>query len=392
MGVGMSAFRTRRDDQDFMGLLQEASTSALADAGLDMGDIEAVVLAQAPDALHGIGHPEQTATGALAARGKPMLRVNTGGATGASAAQVGWWGVASGRFDAVLVVGAEKMGDNVRGAQEVLNKIWDPAYEAALPLNTIAMSALAAVRYMNRYGVTEEQFAGIASRLRANGVRNEKAHLRTAISVDDVLHSPILCWPIRLAMSCPRSTGACAVIIACEDRARRLGTPRAWVRGVAARANTYFMGDKMGDAGPNDHATHYELRLASEEAYRMARIRQPSDEIDIVEPYVPFATLEPAVLESLLLCGPGQAARLAEGGHWDLAGRLPVSPSGGVLCSNAISITALMCVAEAAQQVRGRAQDHQVDGVRTAVATGAGGSLQFFVAFVLGTDETVEAA
>lgn len=388
VGVGMSSFQTRRDDEDLPGLLQEASASALADAGLDMRDVDAVVLAQSPDALHGLGHPEQAAAGALATRGKPMLRVNTGGASGASAAQVGWWAVTSGRFDVVLVVGAEKMGDNVRGAQEVLNKIWDPAYEAALPLNTIAMSALAAVRYMNRYGVTERHFATIASRLRANGVRNEKAHVRRAVSVDEIMGSRMLCWPIRAAMSCPRSTGACAVVIVSGERARRLSAPRAWVRGIAARANTYFMGDKMGDAGANDHATHYELRQAAEEAYRMAGIRRPAEEIDVAEPYVPFATLEPPMLESLRLCEPGMAARLAEENHWNFDGSLPVSPSGGVMCSNPISVTALMCVAEAAQQVRGRAGAHQVDNVRTAIATGTGGSLQFFVTIVLGSGET----
>lgn len=126
-GVGMSKFQTKRDDLDLVGLYQEGAVLALADAGLEMADIDMVVLAQSPDALHGIGHPEQTAAGALGLHGKPLMRVNTGGATGASAVQAGWWAVASGRSQACLVLGAEKMGDATRGAQEVLNKIWDAA-------------------------------------------------------------------------------------------------------------------------------------------------------------------------------------------------------------------------------------------------------------------------
>lgn len=386
VGVGMSAFRTRRDDEDLRGLIQEGAEGALADSGLGPSDIDAFVLAQAPDALHGIGHPEQLAAGALAAGGRPVLRVNTGGATGASAVQLGWWAVASGRFETVLVVGAEKMGDSTRGAQETLNKIWDPAYESLLPLNTIAMTALQVVRYMDRYGSTEEQFAAIASRLRAAGARNEKAHLREPISAEEVLESPVLCWPVRRAMACPRSSGACAVVITSEERARRLAAPKAWIGSFAARSNTYFMGDKMGNAGANDHGFMYDLRLAAEEAYRLAGIESPADEIDVAEPYVPFAPVEPGAVEALGLCAPGEAARLAEEGAWDPGGRVAVCPSGGVMCANPISVSAMVRVAEAAQQVRGLAGGHQVDGVRTAVAGGAGGSYQFFVVGVLDSE------
>ncbi|HLF40759.1 MAG TPA: thiolase family protein [Acidimicrobiia bacterium] len=386
VGVGMSAFRTRRDDVDLVGLYQEGAGLALADAGLGMADIDMVVLAQSPDALHGIGHPEQVAAGALGLHGRPLMRINTGGATGASAVQAGWWAVASGRAEAVLVLGAEKMGDATRGAQEVLNKIWDPAYEALLPLNTIVMTAFQAVRHMHRHGVTEEQFAVIASRTRGNGARNEHAHLRTPISPEEVLATPYLAWPTRLAMACPRSSGACAVVVASGDLARRLSAPKAWVRGFAARANTYFMGDKMGDAGLNDHGFYYDLRLTAETAYRMAGITRPAEELQVAEPYVPFATMEPGELEALGLCEPGEAAKLAEQGHWDIDGAVAVCPSGGVLCANPISISAMARVAEAAQQVRGRAGGHQVDGVRMALGGGAGGSVQFFSTAVFGTE------
>jgi len=387
VGVGMSEFRTRRDDEDLRGLIQEGAHAALADAGLEPSDVDAFVLAEAPDALHGIGHPEQLAAGALAIAGRPALRVNTGGATGASAAQLGWWAVASGRFDTVLVVGAEKMGDSTRGAQETLNKIWDPAYESLLPLNTIAMTALQVVRYMERHGSTEEQFAAIASRLRASGARNRYAHLREPVSTAEVMASPLLCWPVRRGMACPRSSGACAIVITSEERARRMSAPKAWIRSFAARSNTYFMGDKMGDAGLNDHGFMYDLKLAAEEAYAIAGIEDPAKEIDVAEPYVPFAPVEPGAVEALGLCAPGEGARLAVEGAWDAdGGRVAVCPSGGVMCANPISVSALVRVAEAAQQVRGRADDHQVDGVRTAVAGGAGGSYQFFVVGVLSTE------
>jgi acetyl-CoA C-acetyltransferase len=336
VGVGMSAFRTRRDDTDLFGLMQEVTDEALGDAGCSMDDIDGVVFSEAPDALHGIGHPEQLAVAALGSTDRPVLRAHTGGLTGMSAAQLGWWMVASGRFERVLVVGADKMGDAQQPAQLALNEIWDPAYESSLPLNAISMCAMSVVRYMHRHGATVEQFATIAARLRANGADADRAHLRRAVSPREVLEEPFICWPITRAMACPQSSGGCAVVLANRDRADAMAGPKAWVRGVACRTNTYFMGDKMGDAGENDHGAAFELRLAAREAYAMAGIDDPASVINVAEPYVPFSPMEPPVLESLRLAEPGTAARLAEEGVWNLDGRLPVNPSGIPLWMGAI--------------------------------------------------------
>lgn len=385
-GVGMSAFVTRRPDQDLFGLQCEVAELALRDAGLEMDDIDAVVLAQGPEVLHGLGQPEQLSVGALGVRGRPTLRAHTGGATGASAAELGWWAVASGRFRHVLVLGAEKMGDGTRGAQEALNKIWDPAYESLLPLNTITMSALHAVRHMHRYGTSVEQYARIAARLRRNGAANETAHLRNAITADDVLRGPWLSWPIARDMACPRSSGGCAIVMSGPEAARRLSAPKAWIHGMASQCNTYFMGDRMGNHAGNDYGSFDDLERAAAAAYRRAGIRDPFREVHVAEPYVPFSVVEPAILESLGLAEPGQAAQLGDDGCWDVDGLLPVCPSGGTLCTNPISVTALVRIAEAALQVRRRAGNHQVERADRAVATGVGGSYQFWVVAVLAAD------
>lgn len=386
VGVGMTRFKTLLP-ASFWDLIQEASVQALNDARMEPGDIDAVVFAQAPDPLHGLGHPEYTAPDFLPMAGKLSLRVHTGGATGASAVQMGDWLIRSGRARRVLVVGAEKMGDNVRGAQEVLNKIWDPPYESALPLNTITMTALQACRYLHQTDTRIEELASIAVRLRGNGVRNSKAHLRKPLTHDEVFDSPVLAHPLRLSMVCPRSSGACAVVMSDAE-----GAPSddvAWVRGIAARTNTYFMGDKMGDCGPNDHGRQYETQLAAEDAYRQAGITDPAKQVDVAEPYVPFVTQEPMTLESLGLCEPGESVRLSEKGMWDYNGKLPVSPSGGVLCTNPISVSGMLRIAEAAQQVRRKAGDHQVDRADVAIGAGQGGSIQFSVVSVLGTTSSL---
>jgi len=383
VGAATSRFRTRRDDVDLTELLLEGAVSALIDAGMTFADVDAVVLAQAPDPLHGIGHPEQTAAAALGLGGKPLVRVHTGGATGMSAGQAAWWLVTSGRFETVLVVGAERMGDNVHGAQKVLNEIWDPAYEALMPLNTIANCSLMTVRYMQRYGADEQDFAEIASRMRANGARNENAHLRIPVEPDEVLESPILTWPVRRSMSCPRSSGAAAAVIASADVTRRLAGPVAWIRGMAACTDTYFMGDRMRLEPVDEYIAMHALRRAGEAAYAMAGITDPCSQLDVAEPYIPFSSYEPMMLEALHFAPVGQAVARAREGAWETGGEVVVCPSGGVVCTNPISVTALVRLIEAAQQVRGRADGHQVDGARTAMATGAGGDAQIFGAAVL---------
>jgi acetyl-CoA C-acetyltransferase len=252
------------------------------------------------------------------------------------------------------------------------------------------MTALQAVRYLHQTNTKIEDLASIAIRLRGNGMRNEHAHLRKPLTHEDVFNSPVLAYPLRLSMVCPRSSGACAVVMSDAE-----GAPSddvAWVRGIAARTNTYFMGDKMGDCGPNDHGRQYETRIAAEDAYRQAGITDPARQVHVAEPYVPFVTQEPMTIESLRLCEPGESVRLSEKGAWDFHGRLPVSPSGGVLCTNPISVSGMLRIAEAAQQVRQRAGDHQVERAETAVGAGQGGSIQFSVVAVLGTTKSLSDA
>ncbi|MGK2876037.1 MAG: thiolase family protein [Nocardioides sp.] len=387
VGVGMTPMRARRPDTDLFGLLREAAVGALGDASVTMGDVDLVVLSQGPDALYGIGHPEQELVDVLAARGKRVVRVQTGGTTGTAAVQMAWWAIAAGEAQCALVVGADKMGDTVQPAQYALNLIWDPAYESLLPLNTISMAALQAQRYLHRHGVAlphaEQVWAQVASRLRTNGALNPAAQLRKPVTPEEVLSSPLLFAPIRRDMACPQTSGGAALVMVSAERAATMARPTAWIDGLAACSNTYFLGDKMGAAGTNDHASFLELSKAAAAAYSQAGISDPARQIDVAEPYIPFATMEPIAVEALGFSEPGQGIVDAEKGRFDRGGAIPVCPSGGVLCAAPISISALNRFAEGALQVRGRAGDHQVEGCRTAVVTGAGGSIQFAAVAVL---------
>ncbi len=227
--------------------------------------------------------------------------------------------------------------------------------------------------------------AKVAVKNHRNALNNPYAHLRKAVTVEDVLRSRVLCWPLKLLDACPRSDGACAVILAAEDQAKRWCPRPAWVRGAASVTEGYWIGDRIEENG-FDLADIKPLVLTAQRAYRMAGITEPLRQIDVAEIYGPFTSMEIACYEALGFCQRGEGGRFIEDGCCEMTGQLPVNPSGGVQCANPIGATALVRVAEAALQVMGQAGDRQVPDVSTALATGVGGMMQMVTCTILGKE------
>lgn len=386
IGVGQTVYRHNHPDKDYAELAQEAAKAALDDAGMVPDEIEAVVFSMAPTEFMGVNDADKWAVDSVWAAHKPFMRVHTGGATGGSAFQAGYVHIAAGLFRTVLVVGVDRIGDTP-DAQAVLNLIWDPFYEHDFALNTVTMCALNAQRYMHRYGTTEEQFARVVVRARRHAMNNPYAHLKGDITVDDVMSSRRISYPYKLFDICPRSSGACAVVLADLDIAQAKSTRPAFVNGVSSITHTVFMGDRMVPSSDTEFADGDGLHLAAAEAYRQAHITDPVRQVQAIELYDPFSSLQFPHIESLGFCERGEAAAVSDAGGFDVGGgTVCINPSGGTLCSNPIGVTALVRVAEAARQVMGSAGEAQLPGVHNTIATGIGGSIQFFTCAVLGDD------
>lgn len=386
IGVGQSEYVTRRTDVTFPELVREGALLALDDAGITMGDVDAVVFPLAPDALIGVGNGERWCVEALGAAGKPFMRVNNGGATGMSAIIAAWTHVASGMFDVVLVAGADRVSES-GSAQSVLNKMWDVGYERPVPLNTITMLALSAMRYLHTYGSDETDMARVTVKNRRHAALNPKAHLRTPVTIEDVLASRTLAWPIKLGDACPSSTGAAGAVLVSERYARAHGLRPAWIRGIGQNTETFWMGDRVGPRMVSDHGDADALATAFQRAYAQAGVTDPVAQLDVAEIYAPFSSVELHVIEAAGLCEKGESPKRLAQGEFALGARgCVVNPSGGVLCSNPIAVTGVVRLAEAAIQVLGRAGEHQVPGARTAVASAIGGDHQFYSALVLSND------
>jgi acetyl-CoA C-acetyltransferase len=382
IGIGQSEFKARREDANYPELVREGVVLALKDAGRELDDIEAVVYSLAPDALLGIGNAERLGVDAVGARNKRFMRINTGGATGLSSVAVAHAHVASGACDIVLAAGGDKVGES-GDSQTILNKIWDPTYERQLPLGTITMLAMSAVRAMHKYGLTEEDMARVTVKNRANASLNPKAHLRKKVTIEDVIASRYIAWPIKLLDACPQSSGGCAMVLASERYIKENKLEAVWITGVAHCSESYFMGDRMGNNYVADHADAHALGESFERSYRMAGIKDPAKEVDVAELYAPFSNTEFHSVEAAGLAPIGKSMAMLREGQFHIGSRTAVNPSGGTLCTNAIAVSAMVRVAEAALQVWGRAGGHQQPGAKIAAASGNGGDHQFFGTMVV---------
>jgi len=384
VGSGQTKYKSSYSELSQPELVKHAVRLALEDAHLQISDIDAVIYSMAPDALAGVLHAERwVSDGAGAIAGKPFIRINTGGASGLSAVQAAYDHVASGVYDTVLVCGAERTGES-GDAQSILNRIWDPMYERAMPLNTITMLAMQAVCFFEKYGAIEEDMARVSVKSHANGMHNKFAHVQQRLTLEDVLRSRMVSYPIKLYDSCPVSSGAAAVILANAAKVHRSTDRPAWITGLSASTETYWIGDRTGPKALANHADSPALAEAIRAAYKMAGIG--SKDIQVAELYAPFSNIELHAIPEAGFCAAEDVCTRLRDGYFNMDGQIPINPSGGVLCANPIAVTAMVRGIEAALQVMGKAEGHQIPNVRHAIATGIGGDHQFFASMVFSAE------
>jgi acetyl-CoA C-acetyltransferase len=375
IGIGQTHHRAKREDVSIAGLCREAIDRALADAGVGFDDVDAVVVGKAPDLFEGVMMPELYLAEALGAAGKPLLRVHTAGSVGGSTAIVAASLVQAGVHRRVLTVAFEKQSES--------NAMWALSVPVPfiMPVHAGAGGYFAPhVRsYIRRSGAPTHVGAVVAAKDRQNACSNPYAHLRNeGTTVESVLESQMLWDPIRYDETCPSSDGACALVIGDSSAAAAVEDP-AWIHGTVMRS-------EPTTAAERDQVNPQAGRDAAAALYRAAGITRPLEEIDAAEIYVPFSWFEPMWLENLGFTPEGEGWKLSESGGTALDGVLPVNASGGVLSSNPIGASGMLRFAEAALQVRGRAGEHQVHGVRRALGHAYGGGSQFFAMWVVGSE------
>ncbi len=360
VGIGQTKYERRKKGDSFADMVFEATSKALQDARMTIKEIDNVVTVS-NDFWDGRTISSMAVMDACGAFEKNVSTVEGDGTFGVL---YGMLRILSGSFGTTLVVAHSKGSESIPSL--ITNGMFDPIYQRALGLDAITSSALQAKAYFSKYGITEEQCARVSVKNHGNAKNNPYAQLPMDISVDDVMRSRKLADQIKLLDASPISDGSAAIILASEERAKKIPRKPVWIKGIAHCAEAYFLGDRDLAATPS-------LESAAGKAYRMAGITNPSKEIDVAEIYDAFSYMELLWSEGLGFCGRGEGGKFIESGRSRMNGDLPINPSGGVLSAHAVLVAGLARVAEGVLQLRGEAGARQVDGAKTALAHGING-------------------
>lgn len=361
IGVGCTKFGDLFD-KSYEDLICEAAFEAYADAGIDPAEIQAAYLGTYLPGPAG-GKAAVSLGDALRLYDRPITRVENYCATGTDAFRNACLAVASGTYDIVLVLGAEKLKDRPgRGLPRLGHPLLAKGNSAP------GLFALAANRYMHTFGVGRDVLAKVAVKNHHNGARNPKAHLRMEITEQKVLEAPIIAWPFGLFDCCPTTDGAAAAIVCKREIAPRFRNDYVLVKGVGLAVTSgrpYF--------DPTfDYLGFRSTQQAARQAYEMAGL-QPTD-VDFAEVHDCFTWTELSNIEDLGFCRKGEAPHWVREGRTQLAGDLPINPSGGLKSfGHPIGASGVRMIYECVMQLRGQCGERQVRSPEIGLAHNVGG-------------------
>jgi acetyl-CoA C-acetyltransferase len=402
VSAGFSEHASKRSDVSMPELVHEAVEDCLKNApSVGMEDIDAYVNGNMP-AFEGSNLPELWMTDWMGARNKPLMRVTTGGTTGGSVAIAGYYSVAAGvpGVDTVLAIAFEQQsqGDTSVGLSTVatgeisaLNSLGMPYEQLTRLLSAgaaIGIASYQAANYMRKSKITEEDLARVVVQNRRNAAKNWYTHLKMPnLTIEQVLDTPYISYPLRYGMVCPASDGACAMLFTTAEKAKDMADIPVYVNGVASVANeTAILGYDGAGAGQLDPSEQLGAQKSAEMAYSQAGISFPRKEIDYAEVYAPFPNQELMWVEKLGLFEENTATEVYETGVTTIDGELPINCSGGVNSTNAIGASAMERPAEAALQIMGKAGNQVSKTVHTSLGHGWGGAVNLITMMVMGDE------
>ena len=366
-GVGMHQFG-RFPDRSLKDLARVAIIRALDDAGLAIGDIDAVYsangmagLLQGQEQIRG-----QTVLRDVGIERVPVVNVENACASGSSAFREGILAIRAGAARCVLVVGFEKMfvGDRDRTLR-ALESAADLDVVGGLGLQFTAVYAMKLRKRLDEGSLSLDDLVNVTLKNRSNGARNPLAQFQSEVTAEEVLAARPIAEPLTLLMCSAMSDGAAAAILVAEGGAGRPDRPA-----VAVRAAQSLSGSTTDDEAQPTTAALCALR-----AYEEAGLG-PED-IQVAEVHDAMAPGELLYYEQLGFCAAGDAAALLASGATAIGGRIAVNPSGGLSArGHPVGATGIAQIAELVWQLRGEAGRRQSGRPTIALAQNSGGWLE----------------
>jgi acetyl-CoA acetyltransferase len=358
--VGASATRLKQAGGSTAGMANLVATTALQDAGLRAGEVEAVFVGS------GDVDPGQNVAALavrlglrrLGFRGPTSANARPGSATGhiehisASAGEAlhrAWQAVAMGIYDAVLCVGAGRATDPTAAPEAIASWPPEPALQAR---------AAEARRYMSASGATARHLALVSAKNLRHGALSSPLRPGRLVSPEQVLATELLAWPLRRLMVASSGEGAAAIVLASGEGRQTAARSAPRVRACLLLAAP----DARDTAGRAARLAYFASGLGP-------------DDFDLVELDDVTAASELALYEDLQLAPEGQGPELIDSGFTALEGVLPVNTSGGLLSAGELpGVWGLAQVCHLAWQLRGEAGALQIPGARAGLAHSSGGA------------------
>lgn len=368
VGVGMTRFGEHWD-QGYRDLVLEAGVTALRDANMMGGEIDALFGGtMASGMMIGQEHIGALIADYMGLTPKAATRVEAACASGGLALRTGIMAVASGFHNHVIVGGIEKMTDLQPDEVTVaLGGAGDQEWELFQGATFPALYALMAMRHMFEFGTTEEMMAAVAVKNHANAAKNKFAQFQKEITIEDVLKSRPVASPLKMLDCSPVTDGAAAVVIVPLDEARKYtDTP---IEIVASTHTT----DSIALHHRSCHTALWSTRLAAEQAYKMSGMG-PED-IDVCEVHDCFTIAEIMAIEDLGFFEKGKGGQATLDGETQIGGKIPINTSGGLKgCGHPVGATGVKQAVEVTWQLRCQAGARQVNGAEVGMLHNVGGS------------------
>lgn len=353
----------------------EAARNALADAGIDKSEVDAVFTA-------GAGwHPSLLLAEYLGIQPTYTDSTSVGGSSFVIHVEHAAAAIAQGLVKVALIThGQSGHSMRQRGGARFPADPWSPQEQFESPYHVGGPAthyALACMRHMHQYGTTHEQLAEIAVATRKWAMLNPKALMRDPITIDDVLSSRWITYPFHLLDCCLVTDAGGAVVVTSAERARDLKKKPVWVLG-SGEATTHASIANMPDL------TTTPARISGPRAFAMAGVRH--EDIDVVEVYDSFTYTVLVTLEALGFCKPGEGGAFVSGQRTAPGGDFPLNTNGGGLSYTHPGMYGIFLLIEAVRQLRGECGERQVPNARLALVNGTGGVLSSTGTLILGVE------
>jgi acetyl-CoA C-acetyltransferase len=381
VSAGLSKFG-RREGLYARELFTEAALEAFHRLeNVDPGkDIKAAYIGQMSEAYEHQSHTAPIMANWAGLLPAAATRVEDACASSGAALRCGIMAIMSGIYDIVMVGGVEKMTNQpTPEVTTILASAADFPFEQWNGMTFPGLFALMATSHMHEYGTTEEQMAKVAVKNHKHGVLNPKAHMQREITLDEVMKSRPVCWPLKLYDCSLITDGASCLILTKPKLAKKLTDNRVQIIGTGQAQDTFLLHER------DSFTSVKAAKSAAQEAYKMSDVK-PKD-INVAEVHDCFTIAEIIAYEDLGFCRPGQGGKFLESGITALGGSLPVNTSGGLKSKgHPVGATGTAQIYELYLQLTGQAERRQVPDAKIGLAHNLGGSGATAVVHILRGD------